>query len=255
MLNVVLLLLFFIFLNELARQVLKRVYKRCVEFPHLSLRLLDKFNTWDGELGWCPNKNSRKYEKTKYMDEGESNLITFDELGSRLAYNGDPSIKSVSCYGDSFCLAREVPDRETWAYVLGQITGACVSNYGVGGYGLDQALMRCERGYDADPTDIVIMSVTSVSVARISSVYRHYIDPGNVLGVKPRFVLSDDGVLGLIPYPFGDKSCFRNLGKYKQHFRDFDEHHHCWRKASKKKRYMPSLVLHGEAKCFLRNYW
>lgn len=239
----VLVLVVFFMGNAVARKLLKKTHKKSVEFPDVSRKLLEKFETWDDRLGWCPNPNTQKTDKAKYTKGSEFNLITFDELGSRAPHEGVPGMGSVSCYGDSFCLAREVSDSETWAYYLGEKSGARVSNYGVGGYGIDQALLRCERQYEADPSDVVIMAVTAVSVARITSVYRHYLDPGNVLGVKPRFVLSEDGCLKLVPYPFHDKTCFINIQKYRKHFRSWDRHYHYWEKKAGKKWFVPSLFF------------
>lgn len=41
-------------------------------------------------------------------------------------------------------MCREVNDNETIQYFLSNLTNSFVSNYGVGNYGLDQAVLRFE---------------------------------------------------------------------------------------------------------------
>src|SRR5262249_27183018 len=50
-----------------------------------------------------------------------------------------------SAFGDSFTNADEVEDGEAWPYLLSEILGCKVQNFGVGGYGLDQSVLRYER--------------------------------------------------------------------------------------------------------------
>jgi hypothetical protein len=50
-----------------------------------------------------------------------------------------------SAFGDSFTFGGEVEEHETWVHLLSRRVGCTVRNYGVSGYGLDQAVLRYER--------------------------------------------------------------------------------------------------------------
>lgn len=132
---------------------------------------------------------------------------------------------TVSLYGDSFCMSRDVEDNQTIAYHLGLLSGVYCANYGVGNYGLDQAIMRLQRCYHSNPTAHVGLVVTPLTLARSLSVYRHWNEPGNILAVKPRAAIDDDGRLRLIPYPLTSKNELFFLKHKKKFLRENDGHH------------------------------
>ncbi len=51
----------------------------------------------------------------------------------------------LSLYGDSFVYANEVDDASAWGNVLTELVRCRVGNFGVGGYGIDQAYLRFSR--------------------------------------------------------------------------------------------------------------
>jgi hypothetical protein len=86
-----------------------------------------------------------------------------------------------------------------------------VINFGVSGYGPDQALLKLKRMYPKNPTPIVMMGYFSENISRIVNTYRFAYNlqrTGSFLHdgkpyfapTKPRFVL-EDGKLHLIPNP------------------------------------------------------
>ena len=54
----------------------------------------------------------------------------------------EPGEWCVTLYGESMTYGDEVTDAEAWGNVLAQRLGCRVGNFGVGGYGSDQALLR-----------------------------------------------------------------------------------------------------------------
>jgi hypothetical protein len=50
-----------------------------------------------------------------------------------------------SAFGDSMTRSAEVADEHAWVHLLSQSLGCVVANYGVNGYGLDQAVLRYEQ--------------------------------------------------------------------------------------------------------------
>jgi len=74
-----------------------------------------------------------------------------------------------------------------------------VLNFGVGNYGIDQALMRYERTTLPDSVRVVIMGFVPESICRIQSYWKHYLEFGNTFAFKPKFKLEADGQLTELP--------------------------------------------------------
>ena len=237
------------------------------EFPEIDAALLEKFTSFDPELGWAPQPNMEKQKDTGDHLPGEEvrTVVTYstDEYGSRVcpARDRDPErtadaedvgepteaagrtdgagaatgstdiadsgSPSVSTYGDSYCFCREVNDDETFQHYLAERLDTHVGNYGGGNYGLDQAVLRMKRQYPKDPTDYVCMVVTASSIARILSVWKHYQEFGNVLAVKPRYRL-EDGDLELVESPVDEKEDLLDLESRAEFLRSNDFHYDRW---------------------------
>lgn len=205
------------------------------EFPEISPELLDKYTSFDPELGWATQPNTEKQKDTGDHLPGEDmgdTTVTYstDEYGSRIcpARERDPDARGVvSTYGDSYCFCREVNDDETYQHFLAKELDTHVGNYGGGNYGLDQAILRMKRTYPEDPTDYVFMYVTASSIARILSVWKHYQEFGNVLAVKPRYELRD-GELELIENPIDEKDELLDLESHAEFLRENDYHYDHW---------------------------
>ncbi|MFB6109552.1 MAG: hypothetical protein ABEJ60_01585 [Halodesulfurarchaeum sp.] len=204
------------------------------EFPDIDRSLLEKFESFDAELGWVPQPNTVKQKDTGDHLPGEEvkNVVEYstDEYGSRIcpARDRDPDAEfSVSMYGDSYCFCRGVDDDETIQHYLAERLDTHVGNYGGGNYGFDQALMRLKRKYDEDPTEYVFITVTASSIARILSVWKHYQEFGNVLAVKPRYVL-EDGELERTESPIEEKSELLEIETHAEYLRKWDYHYDSW---------------------------
>ncbi|SEV86006.1 hypothetical protein [Natrinema salifodinae] len=204
------------------------------EFPEIDRELLGKFSSFDPELGWVPQPNREKQKDTGDHLPGEEvrTTVTYstDEYASRIcpAKERDPDADlTVSTYGDSYCFCREVDNDKTFQNYLAQELDTHVANYGGGNYGLDQALMRLKRKYPEDPTDYVFMVVTASSIARILSVWKHYQEFGNILAVKPRYVL-EDGDLERVESPVDEKEDLLDLESKAAFLREYDFHYEHW---------------------------
>ena len=226
------------FLNYITK--LSRIFKLILpdeikEFPNFSKLHIQRFQTWDKDLGWCNLPNHTKLDRSdrllKYqkIPSGLA-VINTDKKGSRQCFY--PSGKSeISFYGDSYIMCRDVQDNETIPWYLGEMRKTRVANYGVGNYGLDQALLRLKRDYQYERSEIVILAAVSITMARCCSVYRHYLEPGNFFALKPRFKINKNNQeLELIQYPLKEKEEIIELKKYKKFFRSNDEHFNLWRK-------------------------
>ena len=163
----------------------------------------------DSELGWTRKPNTSGLE----MGRDGPTSYNIDENGSRLNPGFELSNAAISMYGDSFTFCRQVNDNETIAHFLSKKIQKPVSNYGVGNYGLDQALLRLKREFIKSPTKIVIMGVVPETISRVLGVWKHYHEYGNIFGFKPRFILEDGKLKGV-----------KNIVDSKEKFMNLEEH-------------------------------
>lgn len=135
----------------------------------------------------------------------ELNLTPFGERpnSSELSSHGKgPLAIGGLSYGDSFTYGYEVNDQETWQSILGQKVGQRFLNFGVGGYGLDQAILFFEKSGAKLPGKYVFLGLMPGQISRSFNIYRHFLR-GQEVGkplTKPRFDLQN-GVLRLIKNP------------------------------------------------------
>lgn len=196
-------LLFGLVVFEMLLNLLVRTYRRSFQWlitardtcPDLDAKALSKFikTSYDPELGWVRKPN------TEGRDKLGNSFTTFsmDDNGCRNDTNrGTPP--RIAVFGDSYAFCRQVYDNETWEHHLGQSLGIDVLNYGVGNYGVDQALLRMEREQIPDSVDVTVMAFVPETICRVLSYWKHYLEFGNTFAFKPRFVLNGDG-LTLIP--------------------------------------------------------
>lgn len=142
----------------------------------------------------------------------------FDSSGSRPNPEfPEPSVPScVSLYGDSFTRGTEVDDEHAWGNQLSMFLGCRVANFGVGGYGTDQAYLRFKRMKDRSP--VVVLGYLSSNIVRnitrLMDLYTERID----YALKPRFVLTESGALRLVPMPdLSEEEYLRVMGVVEPH--------------------------------------
>ena len=105
-------------------------------------------------------------------------------------------------FGDSFTHGDDVPGDATWEHALFARTGRPVVNFGVPGYGVDQALLRYRDIGPAWRSSVVFIGFMADNIGRHVNRYRPFLWPADrMFFVKPRFELDGDR-LTLIPSPF-----------------------------------------------------
>ncbi|MCG8591463.1 MAG: hypothetical protein MJE66_19380 [Proteobacteria bacterium] len=124
-----------------------------------------------------------------------------DAAGSRSvpAFPDPERPNCVALYGDSFTWGDEVGPEDAYGNVLAERLGCRVANYGVPGYGSDQAFLRY-RDRVGDGAPVVVLGHFSENVIRNVNQYRGFISRGD-FGLKPRFVAEPGGGLRLVPLP------------------------------------------------------
>jgi len=114
-----------------------------------------------------------------------------------------PEPPCAAAFGDSFTWSAEVGDAEAWPNRLSALLGCRVANYGVGGYGTDQAYLRFART-ELGPASVVILGLFPENIQRNVNQARGFLGARHWLLFKPRFVLGADGEsLDLVP-PVGE---------------------------------------------------
>ena len=127
------------------------------EKPQLSPEGLQKFLPvgYNSILGWVRKPNTKNFE---YGKNGKT-YWSIDKYGARTNSEYENFSSLISCYGDSFTFCRQVNDYETWEVSLSKYLKSNVLNFGVGNYGIDQALLRLKLEYNKHPTKIVVMGL------------------------------------------------------------------------------------------------
>jgi hypothetical protein len=125
---------------------------------------------FDADLGWHPVASSE----------------IFDDAASRRTSERFGAF-DVAAYGDSFVFGAGVADDETFSFLLSAALQTGVRNYGVGGYGPDQAVLRLERHMrEGHRRKIVILGMPSENIARVINIFFGLYIP--VPEVTPEFV-------------------------------------------------------------------
>lgn len=165
-----------------------------------------QYIVFDQELGWtlAPSASS---------DDGQ---YTTTPLGSRTTARdpttqGDAALR-VAAYGDSYVHGDEVADSETWAFVLERAYPSwSLINYGVRGYGPDQAYLRYLRTRGDPRVNLVVIGYMSENLQRVTNVFRpFYFSDTEFPFSKPRYKLVENRLV-LVPNPLSLKDYRRLL--------------------------------------------
>ena len=116
----------------------------------------------------------------------------------------------VSLYGDSFTEGAGVEHELAWSNVLSVLLNCRVANFGVSGYGTDQAYLRYLENLE-DHARVVILGFLSDNLMRNVNQLRNLISDVIVCAIKPRFILNEQGQLTLVPIPHFTKKQYENL--------------------------------------------
>jgi hypothetical protein len=123
--------------------------------------------------------------------------------GTGLASSGHPQGVTPACvslYGDSFTEGFGVSPKHSWGFLLSQLLNCRVANFGVAGYGTDQAYLRFLENR-RDQAKVVILGFLSENIMRNVNQLRNLISDVKSCHPKPRFILDEHGQLSLVPIP------------------------------------------------------
>lgn len=158
---------------------------------------------YDSLLGWTIGR-SRRNEDGLYFSSVEG--IRSPRVD--MAFADVPAKRRIAIVGDSFAFGLEVPYEDTWGHQLELALGPeyQVLNFGVDGYGVDQAYLRYQRDVIPWRPETVILGIINDDVIRTMGVYGFlkFLD-WEMPFPKPRFVVRGDSLAPLnLPLPTPD---------------------------------------------------
>jgi hypothetical protein len=162
---------------------------------------------FDPVLGWSIRPSvSTEHNGATYT----SNAIGIRALRD---YTPHPAkgVRRIAAFGPSFIHCDEVSDEATWTYFLeNSQPGLEVMNWGVPGYGTDQALLGYETRGAAYAPGIVLIGYEEENIRRNVTRFRPFYAGNTDLPLtKPAFILESTG-LKLLPNPFGSAAELRD---------------------------------------------
>lgn len=157
---------------------------------------------FDAELGW----SYIPLASTAPDDEERESINSIGARADReYAPTPPPGRLRVVAFGDSFTHGSEVSTEDTWANQLEQRDPQIeVLNFGVGGYGTDQALLRFRRE-GIHGAHAALIGLMPENIGRNVNRYRPLWYPATHGCIaKPRFVVTQRG-LELVPMPYATR--------------------------------------------------
>jgi hypothetical protein len=139
-------------------------------------------------LGWTIKPNGFWQDLYRSNDRG---------LRGDREYQVMPSNNSIriSSFGDSYTHCDDVKNEETWQVQLQNADHRLeVLNFGVGGYGLDQAFLRYREEGILYNSHIILIGFMRVSIDRSVNVFRPFYYPGIPL-TKPRYFIRENELI------------------------------------------------------------
>lgn len=159
------------------------------------------YSQFDAVLGWSTRPGYAAPDGSVHVNaQGLRGTRSYEELAPR-------GVRRVIACGESFTFGEEVADAECWTAQLEALAPALeVHNYGVGGYGTDQALLRVAseaRG----PAEVLLIGLMLENIGRNVNRYRPLWYPGAQPAAKPRYLAHASG-LELVPQPYATRAEF-----------------------------------------------
>jgi len=142
----------------------------------------------DSLLGWTVGP-SRRGKNGLYLSSREG--IRSPQVG--IAYSEAQGLPRIAIVGDSFTFGLEVPFKSTWGKKLEEEFPFAIQvlNFGVDGYGVDQAYLRYHRDVRPWHPDVVILGFINHDLIRTMVVYPFVSLPEWALRFsKPRVTLA-----------------------------------------------------------------
>ena len=185
-----------VFILEVSIQIFIRFYKTKFrwfvnnedEIPKFEEKKFKNFllKSFDYKLGW-----KQTLDTSGLLNKNVKKQTWFDH---RNIINKKKK-KIIAAFGDSYVFSNYMSDKNTWEEQISKKNNFNVLNFGVGNYGLDQAILKYKNINLSKETKIVIMGFVPETITRIQSSWKHYTEFGNINGFKPKFELVGNNLI------------------------------------------------------------
>jgi hypothetical protein len=176
---------------------------------------------YDDLMGWTLGRNTkRKNRNILYWSSAEG--IRAQNEG--VTFSNARGKKRIALVGDSYTYGEDVTYEDTWGFLLEKEFGEVqVLNFGVSGYGVDQAYLRYEKDARVWNPQIVIFGLMDHDLQRTMNVYP-WISYLNwmVPFSKPRFILRDREIIRLNVPPLAPDAIFGRKSITELPFLEYD---------------------------------
>ena len=134
------------------------------------------------------NQSYENYTKVRDPLLGWKNNNS-DNYGARIDKSNFSKYKvCIDMYGDSFTYGLEVNDIDAWPSKLSEKLRCRVRNYGVVGYGTDQAYLKYQY-QSREHSKIVVLNHLSEDILRNINQFQNLLYPNSEFALKPRFII------------------------------------------------------------------
>src|SRR5262249_43884910 len=158
---------------------------------------------YDNLLGWTVGPNRRSANGLYF-----NSMEAIRSPRPNIAFANIPATFRIALVGDSFTFGLEVKYEESWGHLLEHSLGPefQVLNFGVDGYGVDQAYLRYYRDVRPWHPNLVIFGLINQDFYRTMAVYTFVSFPEwEFPFAKPRFVVRGGQLATLnVPLPLPD---------------------------------------------------
>jgi hypothetical protein len=181
----------------------------------------DPYLVYDDLMGWTIGPNRRSADGLNF-----SSVEGIRSPRSEMAFADLPVTYRIALIGDSFTFCLDVKYEESWGHQLERALGPefQVLNFGVPGYGLDQAYLRYYRDVRPWRPDFVIFGVFPHDLERTMTVYSFVSFPEwEYPFAKPRFVVSGGRLTALNVPPLLPEEIFSKSSITELPFVDYDK--------------------------------
>ena len=195
---------------------------------------------YDAEVGWRPRPGGRNEESIH--NASGLRVEAADRMFDR---QPKPGTVRIALFGDSFVYGSEVTYSDTWAFGVARLLEASgttveVLNFGVPGYGTDQAYLRWNQSGAEYMPNVVVFGLQLENMHRNVNLFRpFYIPVVDLPFSKPRFI-DRQGRWELINRPAAPPD---ELPKLIERFERWEWHQH--EEFFKPDRYEPKWWLHS----------
>jgi hypothetical protein len=197
--------------------------RKLLDQAHAVGSIVGSYYVYDELMGWTAGHN-RKASRGGVLFFSSSEGIRAPHKGVTFGMPGGKT--RIALVGDSFTFGDDSAYEDTWGSRLEQRLGPEVQvlNFGVSGYGIDQAYLRYEKEVRRWNPKIVVFSLVSHDAERTMTVYPFINWPEwNIPFSKPRFIFREGELKELNIPPLAPEAIFSRASLSELPYLEFDK--------------------------------